>query len=140
MTQEWICLNEEETARCAKAVADLLPMQAVVTLQGTLGAGKTAFCRALIKYVTGNEALDVPSPTYTLVQQYETDKAQIWHFDLYRLNDPDEIYDLGWEDAIAEGLCLIEWPERLGHLKPQKTIDISIDVLPNDNRRITLNL
>jgi len=124
MTQEWICKTEAETASCAEDVGKILPNKGTVCLYGNLGAGKTAFCRALIRSLMRDNALEVPSPTYTLVQNYDGADMHIWHFDLYRLNHAEDIYDLGWEDALSEGLCLIEWPERLGSLKPCYTIDI----------------
>lgn len=139
MTQEWICKTEDETAACARDIGKTLPRQGVVCLYGNLGAGKTAFCRALIRSIMHDDALDVPSPTYTLVQNYDADDRQIWHFDLYRLNHADDIYDLGWEDAVADGLCLIEWPERLDRLKPRQTIDITITVQPDQSRHIKVS-
>ena len=139
MQQEWICTTELETIEAAKAIAALLPVPAMVLLDGDLGAGKTAFCRALLRHLLQDETLSVPSPTYTLVQTYGEDDA-IWHFDLYRMDNPDDIYDLGWEEALHADLCLIEWPKRLGSHKPKKTVDISIEVLPDEARRITVNL
>lgn len=138
MAQEWICNNEQETAKIAEIIADTITYPAVICLDGDLGAGKTVFSRAFIRHVTGDKAMSVPSPTYTLVQMYDDDS--IWHFDLYRLDNSRDIYDLGWEEALAAKICLIEWASRLGNLKPKKTVDILIDVLPNDVRRITLNL
>lgn len=116
------------------------PDGAVVCLHGDLGAGKTALARAMIRHVMHDGDLEVPSPTYTLVQTYETQSGDIWHFDLYRLKQAEEIYELGWEEALSAALCLIEWPERLGRLKPKKTVDITIDVLPDKTRRITVDL
>jgi len=137
MAQEWICNNEEETANAAQEIAAILPYPCIVCLTGQLGAGKTAFSRALIRHLTNEPDLSVPSPTYTLVQMY--DDENIWHFDLYRLDDANDIYDLGWEEALTAKICLIEWPIRLKSLKPKKTVDISIDVLPNEARRIRIN-
>lgn len=137
MTQEWICTNEEETAKAAHEIASLLTFPSIVFLNGDLGAGKTAFSRALIQRLMNDPDLIVPSPTYTLVQMY--DDETIWHFDLYRMNAPEDIYDLGWEEALHAKLCLIEWPCRLGSLKPKKYTDITIDVLQDDVRRITLS-
>jgi len=139
MQQEWTCHTEIETAQAAVEIATLLPTPAIVLLDGDLGAGKTAFCRALLRHKMGDDTLSVPSPTYTIVQTYG-DHDEIWHFDLYRIENPDDIYDLGWEDAMQADLCLIEWPTRLGRLKPKKTVDISIEVLPDEARRIKVNL
>lgn len=96
----------------------------IILLHGDLGMGKSVFCRALIRALCHDEALEVPSPTFTLVQIYEAGGLAIWHFDLYRLADPDEIYETGWEEALAGGIVLVEWPERLGSLKPKRYTEI----------------
>jgi len=93
----------------------------VVLLHGQIGAGKSHLARALIRARLGRME-DVPSPTFTLVQTYATDEAEIWHADLYRLTQLDEITELGLEAAFETAICLIEWPERLGDLAP-KNID-----------------
>jgi tRNA threonylcarbamoyladenosine biosynthesis protein TsaE len=136
MAQEWICSDEEETANIARNIADNLEYPCIILLEGDLGAGKTAFCRAFIRYMVNDGDLNVPSPTYTFVQTYHDE--QIWHFDLYRMDNPQDIYDLGWEEALSAKLCLIEWPIRLGDLKPQTARTIIIEALPNESRRITL--
>lgn len=99
-----------------------------ICLRGTLGAGKTSLVRALIRALSGDDTLEVPSPTYTLVQQYDTPQALIWHFDLYRLEDPQEIWELGWEDASFDGLCFVEWPERAGDYLPEDRLEIVISI------------
>lgn len=134
MTQEWICENEDKTASAAKEIADSLSYPAILLLEGDLGAGKTAFCRALIRHLTSDETLNVPSPTYTLVQTYNDD--DIWHFDLYRMNHPEDIYDIGWEEALQAKLCLIEWPSRLGGLIPKNASRITITSLDDTTRKI----
>ena len=88
----------------------------VTVLTGYLGAGKTTLARGLIRHMTGPET-EAPSPTFTLVQTYETPAFPIWHFDLYRLEHPGEARELGMEEAV-DGLALIEWPERLGRDLP----------------------
>ena len=92
----------------------------MIALKGELGAGKTTFARAFIRARGGGEA--VPSPTFTLVQIYEIGDVPIWHFDAYRLRDPDEAWELGIEDAFRDGISLIEWPERLGPLLPARRL------------------
>lgn len=139
MQHKWICKDEGDTAQAARDIAGMLPSPAVVLLDGDLGAGKTAFCRALLRHLLNDDALSVPSPTYTLVQTYGNDD-DIWHFDLYRMDNADDIYNLGWEDALHARLCLIEWPVRLGRHKPKNTVDISIEVLPDEVRHIKVNL
>jgi tRNA threonylcarbamoyladenosine biosynthesis protein TsaE len=84
----------------------------VVFMQGDLGAGKTTFVRAAIQSVLGKEEF-VPSPTFTLVQTYDSNPS-IWHYDLYRLQDPEEVLELGMEEAFERGITFIEWAERMG--------------------------
>lgn len=137
MIKEFTSHSEDETACLAAVIADSIQKPSIICLYGDLGAGKTAFSRAFIRHVTQNQNENIPSPTYTLVQTYDDEK--IWHFDLYRLDNPDQLYDIGWEDALTADICLIEWPDRLGKLKPKKTVDITIDVLQDDVRRINVN-
>jgi tRNA threonylcarbamoyladenosine biosynthesis protein TsaE len=101
----------------------------VIGLSGPLGAGKTTFARAFIREIarlSGETVDEVPSPTFTLVQIYAFARATVWHFDLYRIGAPDEAWELGLEDALAEGISLIEWPERLGPLLPARRTDVAL--------------
>lgn len=136
----WNCPSEAATNVCAAEIAGRLKTGDIILLGGDLGAGKTSFARALIRTLTGKPDLNVPSPTFTLVQIYDTPIAPVWHFDLYRLKDPEEIYELGWDDALAGGLLLIEWPDKLEYLKPAKTINIDLQPVAGnpDARTITL--
>ena len=106
----------------------------VVGLAGPLGAGKTTFARYFIFARAGRE-LEVPSPTFSLVQPYPLTEGTVWHFDLYRIDRPDEALELGIEDAFAEGISLVEWPERLGDLLPQDRLDITFHGVLADERR-----
>lgn len=110
--------DEAATAGLAARIAALLRPGDTLLLSGPIGAGKTAFARALIRAATSNPAEDVPSPTFTLVQTYATPQAEIWHADLYRLHHPDEALELGLEDAFTRAICLVEWPDRLGSATP----------------------
>jgi tRNA threonylcarbamoyl adenosine modification protein YjeE len=111
----------------------------VIALSGVLGAGKTAFARAFVAacaIARGLPADEVPSPTFTLVQSYAFDDLTVHHFDLYRLQCPDEAWELGIEDAFADGVCLIEWPDRLGALLPAERLDIELLPGAMENVRI----
>ena len=94
--------------------------------------GKSVFARAFIQKLT--DAKEVPSPTFTLVQQYEASDFEIYHFDLYRLKSPDEVFELGFEEAVYEGVCLIEWPEQAGNWLPRDIF--KIEITSNKNERI----
>lgn len=96
----------------------------VIALSGGLGAGKTTLARGLVQSVHPSET--VPSPTYTLVQTYELPAFTLWHCDLYRIEHPDEAYELGLMDAMGEDVCLIEWPDRLGALLPDEALQVEI--------------
>jgi tRNA threonylcarbamoyladenosine biosynthesis protein TsaE len=130
--------DEDATSALASRVGALLRPGDMVALHGDLGAGKTAFARALIQSL-GDPDDEVPSPTFTLVQTYETPKGAIWHFDLYRLSGPDEVIELGWDDVRADGIALVEWPDRLGTLLPSDRLDIAISFGPTpESRRAAL--
>lgn len=116
--------NEAATAALAARLAALARPGDVIALQGELGAGKTSFARAFIAARGSGE--DVPSPTFTLAQVYEVGDIAIWHFDCYRLRDPEEAWELGIEDAFRDGISLIEWPERLGPLVPARGLAITL--------------
>ena len=116
--------TEADTSRLARAFASLLVAGDTVLLEGPIGAGKSHFCRALIQSRLGR-AEDVPSPTFTLVQTYQAD-VEIWHADLYRLTHPDEVLELGLDEAFADAICLIEWPDRLGSHQPPGAIRIRL--------------
>ncbi|OSQ49986.1 tRNA (adenosine(37)-N6)-threonylcarbamoyltransferase complex ATPase subunit type 1 TsaE [Thalassospira alkalitolerans] len=108
----------------------------VILMHGTLGMGKSAFCRAYIRAFANNPHEEVPSPTFTLVQVYELDPVPVWHFDLYRLSDPEEVHELDIEDAFADGVSLIEWPDRLEYLTPENRLDIHIEPGSNVDGRV----
>jgi tRNA threonylcarbamoyladenosine biosynthesis protein TsaE len=129
-----ILADEAATARLGEAIGRVLQAGDVVCLSGPLGAGKSTLARALIRALTSPDE-DVPSPTFTLVQFYEGPRLKVAHFDLYRLTDPDEAYEIGLDEALDEGAALIEWPERLeGRLQGDR-LDIEIALADDANGR-----
>lgn len=106
-----------------------------VALRGDLGAGKTTFVRGLVQSMLGE--VDVPSPTYTLVQSYDLPDYELWHCDLYRLETPEEAYELGLMDAMLDAVCILEWPDKLGDLLPSDALEISLE-FDGDGRVATL--
>lgn len=119
--------DDAATTGLGHALAHLLQAGDTVLLSGGIGAGKTHLSRAFIQAKLGR-AEDVPSPTFTLVQTYEAETCEIWHADLYRLSHPDEVLELGLEAAFEHGICLIEWPDRLGDLVPKSALKITLTV------------
>ncbi len=121
------------TVALAARLGPLLRAGDVVALFGGLGAGKTAFARALIQALQAplGDVEEVPSPTFSLVQHYQIGPLEVWHFDLYRIAAPEETFELGLEEALAAGVCLIEWPERLGPLLPAQRLEIYLEI-PSD--------
>jgi tRNA threonylcarbamoyladenosine biosynthesis protein TsaE len=109
--------DADDTARLGRWFAGRLRAGDCLLLEGPIGAGKSHFARAFIQARLGRYE-DVPSPTFTLVQSYQAD-VEIWHADLYRLTHPDEVLELGLEAAFDTGICLIEWPDRLGRFAPK---------------------
>ena len=121
--------------RLGARLAPLLRTRDVVALRGDLGAGKTTLARGLLRALAGDPEMDVPSPTFTLVEVYEFSAVTVWHFDLYRLETPEQVFELGWEEALAEGISLVEWPERLGPLLP-KHLSITLEMDGNGRRAL----
>lgn len=128
--------NEAATGQFAARLARLAQRGDVIALKGELGRGKTTFARAFIRTRLG-ETLEVPSPTFTLVEIYGGgDSAPaIWHFDLFRLNSPHEARELGFEEALADDISLIEWPERLGPLLPAERLELTFGAGPTPESR-----
>jgi tRNA threonylcarbamoyl adenosine modification protein YjeE len=122
--------NEQATERFAVEIANALEPGDLVTLSGDLGAGKTAFARALIRYLAGDPGIAVPSPTFTLMQVYELPRFTLAHADLYRLSGPDELAELGLDDIASTGVVLMEWPDRAGDRLPPDRIDIALALSP----------
>ncbi len=122
-------VDEAATRSLASCLAPRLGAGDCVLLEGPIGAGKTAFARALIRARLGRHE-EVPSPTFTLVQTYDTADLEIWHCDLYRLADAGELAELGLDEAFEAALCLIEWPDRLGALEPDDALRLTLAAEP----------
>jgi tRNA threonylcarbamoyladenosine biosynthesis protein TsaE len=133
--------DEAATVSLADRIAPLARPGDVLALWGSLGAGKTVFARAFIRS-RGDPADEVPSPTFTLVQVYEPGPGfigAVYHFDLFRLTAAEEAYELDIEEAFAEGVSLIEWPDRMGRLLPADRLDITLTQgSAPDARRVVL--
>lgn len=127
--------NEAELIALGAALIPQLSAGQTVCLSGGLGAGKTTLVRGIIQSVLGD--IDVPSPTYTLVQTYDFPEYELWHCDMYRLERPEDGYELGLMDAFEEALCLIEWPDKLGNLIPENVLRIEI-AFEGEGRKVTL--
>lgn len=130
--REVIVRDLAATRHLAAELAADLRASDVVALRGELGAGKSELARAILQEL-GVEG-DVPSPTFTLVQLYDIDGQLITHFDLYRLNVESELDELGWDDALADSIALVEWPERAGGRLPAKRLDIQISIRADGSR------
>ncbi len=123
------------TQLAARWLAPVLRRGDMLALYGPLGAGKTTFCRALLAALGIDE--NVPSPTFTLVQSYDAPHFPIYHFDLYRLKHETEVEELGWDDALADGLVIVEWPERALRFMPKDRLDLYFGFDDKDRRSLT---
>lgn len=130
--------SEAATAAVGRSLALLARPGDVLALSGDLGVGKTVLARAFIRARCGHVD-EIPSPTFTLVQLYDPTPpfmTTVYHFDLYRLNGPEEAFELGIEDAFADGISLIEWPDRLGDLLPAARLDADLRYADAPGHRI----
>ncbi len=116
--------DEDATTRLGEWLAGHMQGGETLLLAGPIGAGKSHLARALIRARLGRME-DVPSPTFTLVQVYDAD-VEIWHADLYRLTHPDEVLELGLDEAFERAICLVEWPDRLGSLVPERAVRVDL--------------
>lgn len=131
--------DEPEMVQIAARVGAVLKAGDVLLLEGPVGAGKSFFARALIQSLQLHPE-DVPSPTFTLVQTYDTEAGEIWHADLYRLSSPDEAAELGLIDALDDAVCLIEWPDRLGPLTPDHAVTLLFHYDPSSETARALDI
>lgn len=127
--------NLKQTEILAARIAKIVVLGDVITLSGNLGAGKTSFAQYFIKSLT-NEEIEVTSPTFNLLHLYKTLTLEIWHFDLYRLKNRDEIYELGIESAFNQGVSIIEWPEIIQTILPKDRLELNLAFSFKDEARI----
>lgn len=133
--------DEAATHRLAGELAPILRPDDLITLTGDLGSGKTAFARAAIRALTEDPDMEVPSPTFTLMQVYQSKLCPIIHADLYRLKNADDLAQLGWDEASEGALVMVEWAERVGDILPADRLDIAFRIdfeLGDEARDITL--
>jgi tRNA threonylcarbamoyl adenosine modification protein YjeE len=123
--------DEEATRRLAVDIANMLEPGDVVALSGDLGAGKTAFTRAVIRHLASDETVAVPSPTFTLLQTYELPRLTLAHADLYRLSDASELEELGLDDVGDKAVVFVEWPDRVEGLLPPDRIEVALTLVPD---------
>ena len=122
--------NESDTARLGESLAEILLPGDTVLLDGALGIGKSTLARAVVRSLSGDRHLNVPSPTYTLAQVYDLPSGTVHHIDLFRLDGPDDCIELGLEDVFGTDLALVEWPDRLGHNVPEEWVRVRL--VPGD--------
>lgn len=133
--------DDAATDRVGAALGLMLRQGDAVLLEGELGAGKSALARAAIRALLAEagRAEDIPSPTFTLVQAYETNRGEVWHVDLYRLSTSEEALELGLDAAFDAAITLTEWPDRLGDLAPERRLLAHLDLPEHgDGRLLTL--
>ena len=128
--------NLKATRNLANALAPLLRPGDIVTLEGSIGIGKTTFIRALLETLGCTE--EVPSPTFNLLHTYELGSLTFWHFDLFRIERLPDVYELGIEDALENGICLIEWPKIMAKLLPTERLELEFFYQGEYSRRVSL--
>ncbi len=135
MKERIILHDQEATERFGAALAARLAAGDVVALTGDLGAGKTTLTKAVARGLGVTETLT--SPTFTIVQEYESGRLPLYHFDVYRVHDEDELFEIGFDDYLnAGGICLIEWADLIEELLPERTIRIALSYGKSENERI----
>ena len=131
---KYILANKAETEALGASLAKIAAPGDIIALKGTLGSGKSVLARAFIRKYS-KPAENIPSPTFTLVQSYDMGFVPVYHFDLYRIINPEETIELGIEEAFSDGISLIEWPERLGSYLPKDHLEIWLRVNNKDSTR-----
>lgn len=137
-----IASNLEDTRLIAKKLAqDIKDNNVTICLNGDLGTGKTTFSRYLIHSLIPSKMKDdIPSPTFTLLQIYESKERSVYHYDFYRLNKIDELIELNYSESITSNICIIEWANKFKKALPSNRIDVNFEIKPNNSRLIKFNL
>lgn len=130
-------LNLAATEMLARRLASVAQRGDVILLEGPLGAGKTALARAFLRAAADDPQMEVPSPSFTLVQIYDTNIGPVFHYDLWRLDGRNSLTELDWEEAL-DGIVLVEWPDRLGSQRPEAPLTITLRLGEGDAREATL--
>ena len=142
MYKEYKINNLEDTKKLAEEIANKINVGEVITLKGTLGAGKTFFTNCFINYLMKKNNLkevEVVSPTFNIVKEYPLNDYSIYHFDLYRLKNKNELYELDIENCFENGITLIEWPEIAEDIIYNIAIEIEIEIQPDNSRIFKVN-
>ena len=135
MEKRFILKNEEDTAALGASIAEGLKPGAVIALTGDLGAGKTTLTKAVARALGVTETLT--SPTFTIVQEYESGRMPVYHFDVYRVHGEDDLFELGFDDYLhGSGVCLIEWADLIEDLLPEDAMRIRLEYGANEDERI----
>jgi len=134
---EFILNNLKDTNKFGQKLAQITREDDIFCLKGNLGSGKTSIARAFIKYFTKSDK--ILSPTFPMLITYEYANNVIWHYDMYRLENPADVWNLSLEEAFNKGIILIEWPEIIEHLIPNKKIEITIKDITGNRRLIKIN-
>lgn len=135
---QFVSKNEQDTKNFAKALASQLEKQDIIVLTGNLGSGKTKFTEGLLSYF-GLEN-EISSPTFTIVNEYQKKEVNIYHFDVYRLEDSSEFYEIGGEEYFENGICLIEWGELIADALPKDYLHITFSRDNEDENIRFLNI